>query len=327
MTTHRAFCLVVFLVLTPGCVKGCGTPAGSSGENADVAEIPVATVREAAPPHERTNRPVRHGGFVGLMLRAGREAQLSPEQKNATADIQQKLRDEEPALTALTDYQSDLVTEIRGGKLDAERLAGDYVAIDKGLVARQDKQADAINALHSALDKEGRSAVAGAARARLAAMFRPRPEPVLEAGVPEGGAEAPWVKHRLGRVKVELGLEDPQVPKVTALLVKVAVPPASTEALKSVIRAHAEDMLTAFEQDTFDAHKLDLSSTGGKGSPHASLERETNFVGQLLPILTPEQREKLATMRQRRVLGRWTADTEPWSPFDEAMEQPGGGPR
>jgi Spy/CpxP family protein refolding chaperone len=322
MSVHRVLCLVFASTLATGCTNGCSESSKPSGE------IPVATASAAAPPareagaRERPPRPIRHGGFTGLILRAGREAQLSPEQKTAVTDIQQKLHDEEPPFTALTEFQTDLVAQIRDGKLDKEKLSADYAAIDKNLVARDEKQADAINALHGALDAPARSALATAARTRLNAMFRTRPE-LLEAGVGEAG-ELPWVKHRLNRVKVELGLDETQLPKVSTLLAKFGVGPAATESLKEQIRKHAEDMLTAFDKDEFDAHKLDLSPTGGKSPMRASLDREVSLIGQLLPLLSPEQREKLATVRQRRVLGHWTEDTTPWSPFDEATESPGG---
>jgi len=63
----------------------------------------------------------------------------------------------------------------------------------------------------------------------------------------------------------------------------------------------------------------------GSLTPHAALERESGFIAQLLPILTPEQKEKLATMRQRRVFAHWTEENEVWSALDEATEP--NGPR
>jgi Spy/CpxP family protein refolding chaperone len=323
MSVHRVFCLVFASTLATGCTNGCSESSKPSGDIPLASNSAVAPpLREASGPRERPPRPVRHGGFTGLILRAGREAQLSAEQKTAVTDIQQKLHDEEPPFTALTELQTDLVLQIKEGKLDKEKLQADYAAIDKNLLARDEKQADAINALHAALDAPARTALTTAARTRLNAMFRARPE-LAEAGVGEGG-EPTWVKHRLNRVKVELGLDEAQLPKVSALLAKTGVGPAATEALKEQIRKHADDMLTAFDKDEFDAHKLDLSPTGGKAPVRGTLEREVSLIGQLLPILTPEQREKLATVRQRRVLGHWTEDTAPWSPFDEAMETPGG---
>jgi hypothetical protein len=79
---------------------------------------------------------------------------------------------------------------------------------------------------------------------------------------------------------------------------------------------HADALLDAFDTDDFDAKKLDLSADGLHTPAHASLEHEAVLVGQILPILTPEQREKLAVQKGRRV-GRWLEDPEPWSPFED----------
>jgi hypothetical protein len=326
MNLHRALSFALLSALATSasaCAKGCAGSGSSESVEAsppEGADAEVAT-RDAGR-RDRPNRQARHGGFLGLILRAGREADLTPEQKNTVADISQKLHDEEPPLTALTAYQTDLVAGIRAGKLDTPKLQSDYADIDKGQLARQEKQADALDALHAAIEGPSRTALVAAARPRLTALFRPHPEP--DAAAAEAG-DPPWIKHKLNRVKAELGLDDAQQAKVAVLLAKTAVSPATTEALKETIRKHADDLLTAFEHDDFAAHKLDLSPSGGKSTPHAALERESGFIAQLLPILTPEQKEKLATMRQRRVFAHWTEENEVWSALDEATEP--NGPR
>jgi Spy/CpxP family protein refolding chaperone len=305
-----------------GCVGSCnGGGGGASGGTADVvaATPPNAPMPEAA--LTRPIRPSRHGGFTGLILRSARETSLTQEQKDAISAIQTKLHEEEPPLSALAAYQTDLVAGIRAGKLDVTQLETDYAAIDKNLLARDDKQADSLDAVHAALDAPSRTAIVTAARARLDAMFRPRPE--RDAGAPEAGEAPLWVKHRLGRVRAEVGLDEAQMPKVEAMVLKVGVPPSASEALRDQVHKHGDELLTAFEKEDFDAHKLDLSPTGSKVSPHATLEREARLVALVLPILTAEQRDKLANIRQRRPVGRWTAEPEPWSPFEEGLEAPG----
>ncbi len=64
-----------------------------------------------------------------------------------------------------------------------------------------------------------------------------------------------------------------------------------------------EAVLTAFEADVFDAKKVDLLGSPGK-TPHEGLEKDTKFLSQLLPILTPEQREKLAAQREHSGMHR-----------------------
>ena len=47
--------------------------------------------------------------------------------------------------------------------------------------------------------------------------------------------------------------------------------------------------LSAFDGEGFDAKKTPLSSAPGK-TPHEAIERDATFLGQLIPLLTPEQR-------------------------------------
>jgi hypothetical protein len=62
-------------------------------------------------------------------------------------------------------------------------------------------------------------------------------------------------------------------------------------------------VLTAFEGNAFDPKKLDLTGVPGK-TPHEGLEKDVAFLGQLLPVLTPDQREKLASQRERSGMRR-----------------------
>jgi Spy/CpxP family protein refolding chaperone len=147
-------------------------------------------------------------------------------------------------------------------------------------------------------------------------MFRPRPE-LADAGAGEGGVtDAPWVKHRVARIGGDLGLDDAQKAKVAAIVAKSTLPPRVTDTRKDTMHKHGDAVLTAFEQDDFDAKKVDLSAMGTHAPPHEILEHEATLIAQVLPILTPEQREKLASSRLRRV-GHWGEDPEPWSPFED----------
>jgi Spy/CpxP family protein refolding chaperone len=258
-------------------------------------------------------RSPRHGGVTGLILRAARESS-APDQKGSILAIQQSLHDAEPPLRAVKDYQADLAAGIRAGKLAEAKLAADYAAIDKEVIDRESKQADALNSLHALLDATARHALVTMARARLTPMFRPRPD-LAEAGSGTG-VDSPWMKRRLARVTGDLNLDEAEKAKVAVILAKSSYSPVATEARRDAMHKHGEAVLAAFDQDDFDAKKVDLSAMGNHTSPHEILEHEVALIGPILPILTPEQREKLATSKLRR-LGHWSEDPEPWSPFEE----------
>jgi hypothetical protein len=300
-----------------GGSSDAGGPLSSESHNDEAAP-------EAAPPAsrvpDRARRPPRHGGLVGLILRAAHQT-ATAEQKAAVLGIQESLQNEEPPLTSLKDYQADLAAGIRAGKLDMTKLRADYAPIDKGLLAQEDKQAEALNALHAALDAPARHALVASARAHLGPMFHSRSE-LLDAGGADGrdaGGDNSWVNNRVARATTELGLEEAQKPKLAAVLARASTPPQVIEARRETIRKHAEAVLLAFDQDDFDAKKLDLSATGLHAAPHGPLEHEAVLLGQVLVLLTPEQREKLAAQKSRHV-GRWLEDPEPWSPFEEQVD-------
>jgi pyoverdine/dityrosine biosynthesis protein Dit1 len=72
-----------------------------------------------------------------------------------------------------------------------------------------------------------------------------------------------------------------------------------------------EAVLAAFEKDTFDPKKVDLSSTPGK-KPTEALDRQVKYIGDLLPILTPGQRDRFAVLmdhgRERGMRGESLAE-------------------
>ncbi len=322
------------LAFAPGCIRSCGNegqrPAEGEAEETASASASASPAESVPPPNpERLGRGFRHGGLVGLLMRTSREAATTPEQKNAIVQMQQDLRAAEPPLTPLTDYQNELAAEIKDGKLDPAKLAEHYKAIDQAVHVREEKQGEAIQALYGALDPSGRQAVATSARGRVDQMFRPHPE-VQVAGGRDAGADAGepiWFKRRIARAKGELALDEAQVPKVTAILTKLGATPAAGDARREATKKHAEEILDAFEKDGFDVKRFEPLTPGG-AAPHQVLEAEAGAIGQILPLLTPEQRERLAGFRSRRALGHWLSDADPWSGLEE-FEPPGGpgGPR
>jgi hypothetical protein len=327
VVTNVRRCWVVLLsALLFACNKSHGeSSSGASDAGAPSSESQVELAPEAAPlasqVPNRSRRPPRHGGLVGLILRTAHQSAGTAEQKAAVLALQDGLQNEEPPLTSLKDYQADLAAGIRAGQLDMAKLRADYPAIDKGVLAQEDKQAETLNALHVALDAPARHAVVASARAHLAPMFRSRAE-LLDGGRADGGSaaeDASWVNSRAARAAGELGLEETQQPKVAAVLARVSTSPQVTRVHRETIRKHADAVLLAFDQDSFDAHKLDLSAAGLHAPPHESLEHEAVVIGQILPLLSPEQREKLASQKLRHV-GRWLEDPEPWSPFEEQFD-------
>lgn len=62
------------------------------------------------------------------------------------------------------------------------------------------------------------------------------------------------------------------------------------------MKKRLEPLLVAFEKDTFDARKIDAFDPKKARGP---MEQETKILTQVLPILKPEQREKLAARMEK----------------------------
>jgi hypothetical protein len=97
------------------------------------------------------------------------------------------------------------------------------------------------------------------------------------------------------------------------------------QARKDAANARADALMSAFAQDGFDAKRLDLGIASGK-SPHELIEREVRFLSQLLAVLRPEQRDKLAVTREQGA--RAESDEPPVeAPSDKAPDRVAPGSR
>ncbi len=279
--------LASLAALTSACHRN--TPEPGPAVTPDDAEAPPPP-----PPPLPAKKGPRRTGFVGMLFHAAGDLTLTGEQSSAIGEIEASLRTaDDAAKGASRALQSDLAAGIRAGKIDAAKTRADYAALDAAAKQRTDRQAVALNALHAALDPAQRDDLSLAVRARQAAHALRPPDELDE-------VEGDWTQRRLDRLTDDLGLDAAQRQKVGALLAKSGLPDsAEMKARKDAATAHADEILRAFSRDeAFDATKLDLR-VGASEGPHELVEREARFLGQLIVVLKPEQREKLAASRER----------------------------
>jgi hypothetical protein len=112
----------------------------------------------------------------------------------------------------------------------------------------------------------------------------------------DGGAAVDWSKRRLDKLTTDLSLDAGQQQQVAAILAKPTDVPnaAAMQARWADRKTKIDALLTAFAGDTFDAKKLDLGMMPGK-TAHEPMDHMVAYYTQLLPILHPDQRDKLAT--------------------------------
>jgi hypothetical protein len=228
-----------------------------------------------------------------MIFHAAHDVDLTPDQSAALDSIEGSLRpSEDGARKALRTLRSDIVAGIRAGKLPANVMAADYAALAAATKERGDEQAVALNGLRSLLTGPQREELALAVRARRAAHALRPPD------APDDTASN-WTQERLDRLTDALDLDQAQRHKVQAMLSQGALPGAGDiKARKDAEKARADALLNAFTQDeAFDARRLDVGGSASR-SGEALIEREDAFLGRLVAVLTPTQREKLAAARE-----------------------------
>ncbi len=284
---------VLGALVAVGCdkpVENTGAPASPSGSVATTG----STEAPVKPGFKKGKHGFRGGGPHAIFFRAAHAQNLTDAQKTKLDEIAKGLKgDDATPRDELKKLHDELVAGVKAGKIDQAKVDAAQAEVDKAIKARREKDAEALNALHATLDAAQRKAVVAHVRERASKQAakaekwkdKAPKQPGVDGKAGPGGF---MLKH----LTADLGLDDAQQKKVEALLPKPAdKPPFDPEAMKK----RFDDMLTAFEGDAFDAKKLagfdDKGPEPGK-SPHGFMNAK--FLSELLPILKPEQREKLA---------------------------------
>ena len=268
-----------------GTVAAPEAEAPSSAVTADAAPSAAVASASAAP-----TPPVHHRGIAGLFFRAALEADLTDDEKSALDKLEEPLRNDPVPRHEINAFHADLVASTKAGRLDNAKIQADVAAINKAYAAREDSQAAALSGLHDALTPEQRKTVVDSLRAMQAAHDRPPPSP-------SAASATDAATRRLERMRLQLGLDADQQRQVFAVLTRGEAPsPAATQVRFEAGRKQIEAVLAAFEKDApLDAKKLDLAPAKKPSEP---MERQAKYIGQLLSILRPEQRDRLAGLME-----------------------------
>jgi Spy/CpxP family protein refolding chaperone len=281
--------LVAILAALPvaACSGSCGG-GNASSSSADAAGSATAALIASASASAQKPRPfIRASGNVGMILRAVQsQPGLTDAQKAELDQIGTDLHaansdDDGGARSAMRDMHAELVSEVRAGKIDSAKLGGMEKAIETTGRTRRLAEADALNKAWKMLDPAQRKAVSaqvrGAEDKRQERMHR------RDAGMPN------FAKLKFEHYTKDLALEPDQQKKVDAMIPKEDkfATDAADEAKKQL-----DEMIAGFESDSFDARKWESADALKKNL--MPLADTVKFVGQIVPILNPVQRDKLA---------------------------------
>lgn len=286
--------LWILLPAVAGCEHhGIGTePSESSTVSPSAA---VSGSPSASPSGAPRRLPLlRRQGFAGLAFNSAGELALSDDQAATLKKLEQGFETlDRDVRSAREQLETDLTESIRSGKFDDAKLKDDDATIDRAALAAQGQEVGALDGLYAALDPDERSDLVAALRARAAAFQSHRSSPP-DSGA--GGAMTQRNKQTLERMTQDLTLDAKQQRKVADLLAKEeGAPGAGSSESRDEMLGRLDSFLTAFDKPGFDAQMVDLRDS----RPNAA-QGGAAFLKKVVPILTPEQRQKLAASRTRR---------------------------
>lgn len=277
------------------CAVGCHS-SEKSGEAAPSASESAATAASAAlsafAKSQRQHHGSRGGGLTSLIFNVAHDLpDLTDDQNTKIDTAEEEMPDHDPGpREAAKTFGTDLAAQIRAGSIDATKLQPDEAAMDAALNAMLDKEAKALTDLHDALTPAQRTTVATNLHTSIAAA----PGPTSER---DAGAPADRVARQVDRMSADLALDDGQKKQITTVLLKNEK--AKTPSLPGDKRKDLDQVLTAFQGETLDAKQVLSQAMFGGKPPHEGMDEQIKLTAALVPILHPDQREKLASAADR----------------------------
>jgi Spy/CpxP family protein refolding chaperone len=214
---------------------------------------------------------------------------VAPEKKAQLDKIQSDLFTAmAPARDANRAVIQALADGVAAGKIDTAKV--DAAVAKENAAAGQVHGAtiDALNALHKALSPEERMALMDKVQAHAAVWKK--------VNVDEDPTSKAEGTH-LAKLTESLSLTPDEVDKISTAI-KTGEPPKPDT---TAIDAHLKALETAFVTDTFDAKTLTTANAANGAIAKHGTARMVHFYEAVTPILTPDQRTKLADHLKQRL--------------------------
>jgi Spy/CpxP family protein refolding chaperone len=230
------------------------------------------------------HRQHHQGGVMSFIEMSLDTLGVSPEQHAALEKIQADLQAHlKPAQAADARFLAALADGIAAGAIDKAKADAAVGAMEAASANAHSASVAALNQLHAVLTPEQRGALVDKVRAHW--------EVWQQANAVEGEpAEAPK-RGRVDALTQDLDLTADQVAKIRASL-------TSTKHVKhfdpAKVEAHLRAFETSFAGNTFDAKSLPAGKDANAAMTGWAAERTARFFEVVAPVITPEQRTKLA---------------------------------
>lgn len=274
--------------------------------------------------HRRGHHGKHFGGPVGMFLHAARGLELSDEQQTTVKNIAEGLRpDPKQFRESRVALDTALAAGVESGSIDDAALSDARSKAVAAAARRADEQAKALNALHAALTPEQRTQLATEIRDRAPGKDMKRhgkhmgkrrgPPPAMDDAPAVGDATSndsapkqlrrgmrggPGGMHGAhargfgGPMLSGIELDQAQVAQLRDT--KPEQPSREDmKAKRAEMKQKLDELLTAFESDSFDATTFDFAS-GARKHAERHFDGHVARIRGLLGVLTPDQRATLA---------------------------------
>jgi Spy/CpxP family protein refolding chaperone len=266
----------------PGGAPGGAMPAGSQAEE-DMSPGAVEL---------RTFHRHHHVGFIGFALMSIDSLGVSPEQEAQVTALRQDLHTKmHPAHEAEAGLLTVIADGIAAGNIDLAKVDAATAKIAEVSTQMDDATNDTLNKLHAILNAPERAALADKVEGHWMIWQKANAEEEAnERQHEEGGHIAHLAK--------ELALTPDQVEKTRAGFTSqmAALRAARGKFDPSAAETHLRAFAQAFAGEQFDAKTLQTADKANMSLSTWGAMRMARLYEAMNPVLTPEQRTKLAAL-------------------------------
>jgi Spy/CpxP family protein refolding chaperone len=283
MGVHMRFLSMTGLALVAGFGLSAAATHAAQAPSPTAAGGASTADDQAASELKEHHRHHHHGGvtrFIAMSLDTlGTDDAKRPQVEKLQSDLHAQMA---PAREAEKSLQLALADGMTAGTVDAVKVDAAIAKLATAADATHAASLDTLNKLHAILSPPERAALVDKVEAHWEVWRQVNHE--AEPGGREHGG-------RLAKLTEEVALTPDQVTKISAALhTAPAGPPAKFDPQKG--EAHVHAFSAAFAGDSFDAKSVTSNANGHLASRGAT--RMALFYQTVAPLLTPEQRTKLA---------------------------------
>jgi len=235
-------------------------------------ETPVQQPQQAPPQQQQPQQKQEGAHATALVDKVLRDVPLSPHQQTAVARLKQDERAAYPPVDKSEKaFFEALGEQMKNGKIDRPQLDGKLSALADAMVKWRETENTALDKLHRYLDRSQRAVVAP----RIEAMSIDRLEKPPD----------------LGHLTKELGLSQGQRKDMAQVLRAMVVDQPAAPARSA---ARAKEVVDTFKADDDIKVETFRPASEARSASLASSEQQVDFARRVIPVLTPDQRDKLA---------------------------------